>query len=245
MRVPTAVSALMLLWSSAGHAAPPMVPISACGDVVPRRAIGYLTNDLDCEFAPGGPIAAVLVSRGGTLELRGHSIRADFLFAAVICGELVQRPDLPPALEISGRCRVDGGGGTITRTGLLGDKLTVTDVTIDDTYGGAIYCDNSCKVVNATITDSGTTAVESRGAVSLVDSTITGSAETGVFARRLRALRSSIGASGTSSECTGGFPPCADLVLERRPNLHATTCGTSAKPVNQSPIPTWGVCADD
>ena len=244
MRIPLMIPLLVLLSAIPAHAGKPLVPISACGDVVPRRSIGYLTTDLDCEFAPGGPIAAVLISRGSTLELRGHTIRANFLFAAVICGELVERPGFDPALVVQSRCSIDGGG-TITRSSLIGDKMTVTDVTIDDTYGGSMYCDNSCKVINTTVTGSGGTAIESRGAVSMTDSTVTGSAKNGVLAQRLRAFGSSITGSGGSSECVGASPPCADIALERRPNLHDTTCGTSSKTATQIPPLDWDVCTAD
>ena len=65
------------------HAAEPAdVPITTCGQVVPKRALGYLTADLDCTGFTGGPAnvypnskgAAVYLEKKSRLDLRGFTL---------------------------------------------------------------------------------------------------------------------------------------------------------------------------
>lgn len=43
-------TALLACCVAPAAAAPPPVEVTTCGQVIPRRAVGYLTADLDCSW---------------------------------------------------------------------------------------------------------------------------------------------------------------------------------------------------
>ena len=244
MRVVIATVCLLGCTALAG-AAPPMVPITACGDVVPRHAIGYLTGDLDCTGFTAMP-GAVMLSKSATLELRGFTITGGLF--GIVCGEMRPRQDLPPALYSSGKCTVVGGGGRVTGAGahgILGDKPTVSDVTIDGCDEEGIFASLGSRVSNATVTGNGGAGMRIDGQAYVLGSTITGNGEDGIRTKRLRMKLSSAIGNVVGAVC-GPYPKqaCADLVVGTFPRLDGSACGTSliAGPGVQS---SWHVCTDD
>ena len=238
------LAALILGCSSVAGAAPPApVAITTCGQAVPPRGLGYLTADLDCTGFDGA-IGSVMVSRGATLELRGFTLTGGLF--GVVCGELVPRPDLPPALQMGRTCKVDGGGGTITGAeahGVLIYRGQVSDVTITHSGQAGVASMNKMTLENVTITDSGTDGARSdRGAV-VVGTTITGSGEDGLHAAlSAKVLGSTLTGNGISADCAVG-DPCADLATIRRPKLGlGSVCGTSRQIFTPY---SWHVCQLD
>jgi hypothetical protein len=241
----TLIAAACLLGSSAlASAAPLMVPITACGDTVPRHAIGYLTADLDCTGFNGFP---VLLNRQATLELRGFTLKGGIV--AVECGEMRPREDLPPALYNSGKCTVIGGGGRVTGAdahGIAGDAPIVSDLTIDGCGQGGVYARYDVRLTGVTVSGSGTFGLRIDRNAFVTGSSITGSAENGIVARRLRLIDSTVTGNGIGPSC-GPYPlaQCADLATAKRPRLDDSSCGTSLVGQQGYPKPSWGVCALD
>jgi hypothetical protein len=234
------LAVLLLACSSVANAAPELVPVTACGQVVPRGAVGYLTADLDCTGFDAMS-AAVFLSRGARLDLAGFTITgANF---GVICGELATPNG--GTIDSKGKCRVVGGGGAIVNSeahGILANAITVTNLAIQDVGQEGIHAAGTVKFTDVTITNSGTNGAHfSRGA-KLTATTITDSAENGILAnRRVVLVDSTVTGSGSNpAECDG--PPCADIRSTRKPTVKNSTCETSARP---DPPFTWNVCALD
>lgn len=246
MRVLTMIPPLLLLSATLASAAPPQVPISACGDTVPRKAVGYLTTDLDCTGFTGTP-GAVMVSKGAALELRGHTITGALF--GVVCGELRPRPDLPPALYVEGKCRIDGGGGSVLASeahGILGLRTTVRNLTIDGAGQLGISGLGPTKLEHVTVTNSSKFGVSIDGSVRLVDATVTGN-HGGIGAHSIRIFGSTATGNDIDASCSGSLfqIACADLVARHRPAVRDTQCGLSSAPYDVRPPHTWGVCTLD
>lgn len=243
MRIPTLLSALVLTFATPAHALTSM-PVTACGDVVPRGTIGYLTADLDCTGL--GLIASVYLQPGGRLELRGFTITGSIL--GVSCHFL--RGDPPRLYSGSGSCRIDGGGGRIAASdahGVSGHNLLIRNLTIDGVGQEGVHADAKARLTNVTITNSGGVGVAARGA-NLENTTVTGSGEHGVGAQNIRMTGSTVTGNGTNTtECDGNLFPdrCADLLSEKRPRLKDSVCGTSLVPVRVFPPQSWHVCQSD
>jgi hypothetical protein len=221
-----------------------LMPVTACGDVVPRGTIGYLTGDLDCTGVNG--VASVYVQPGARLELRGFTLTGSIL--GVSCYAL--RGDPPRLYTTGGSCRIDGGGGRIAAAsahGVAGNSLFIRNLTIAGVGQEGVYADNKARLTAVTITNAGGHGVDARGAV-LENTTITDSGEDGVAAKSIRLIDSTVTGSGTNlAECDGtSFPDvCADLVSERRPRLKNSQCETSLVPERTFPPQGWSVCQND
>ena len=112
--------------------------MTACGQTVPRRTVGYLVGDLDCTGPQTGAasVAAVFVAKRGTLELRGYTISG----LGIACGEPGTDTLGQHFLTRVGTCTIDGGGGVVAdaaSNGVVAKKLTARDVTIRDSGGRA------------------------------------------------------------------------------------------------------------
>lgn len=230
---------------SPAAAAPLPVALTACGQAVPRRTVGYLVGDLDCTGPQTGAaaIAAVLVAKRGTLELRGYTIRG----SGVACGEVVTDSLGQTALTNVGTCTIDGGGGVIAEAaahGVSAKKLSARDITIRDSGAEGAWSMNGVTLDNVTITGSGGFGARidvKKAKVS--NSTITGNGEYGIDADKLLLTGSTVTGNGIGPNC--GPPPllqCADLHVYRLPRLIDSTCGTSVMTTQPE---TWGVCQFD
>lgn len=222
-------------------AAPPPVEVTTCGQAIPRRAVGYLTADLDCTGYDGVP-AAILVSRNATLELRGHRVTGGLL--TVACAEL--RPDRFGVIRLqdSSRCTVVGGGGVVSGAeahGVFATELTISDVTIENSGQEGIYTRKKARVTNVIVTGSGGHGMRLDGPSIVRGSTVTNSGENGIVClRKLRIYDSSVTGSGTSAACE--YPwSCVDIASALRPEFVNTVCDHSRGPSQTD----WDVCALD
>lgn len=241
------VLALALLAPAVHAATPPDVEITTCGQVIPKKALGYLTADLDCSGYTGGPAdvgshdhgAAVYMGKKSRLDLRGFTLTA---------GKHGVRCDV----QSCGRHRCSQGpcevfNGTIVASvpenshGVSGQRpnvhdvtvrgfwfciqafrrLTLSNSTIDDCTGVGVI-GKSLTITNTNVTDSGNAGVVSAytsgAAPRLTDSSVTGS----------------------GGACTS--VACADIVASREPRLVNSTCETSYK---VGDLGSWGVCTLD
>ena len=231
------VTVLGLACSSLANAAPQLVLVTTCGQIVPRGAIGNLTGNLDCTGFDGTP-GAVMLSRGARLDLAGFTITGALF--GVVCGELDH------GLVLLGKCRVVGAGGKIVDSeahGILAYGITAANLTIQDVGQQGIAAHGTAKLTSVTVTNSGSEGLSLERGGKIVASTITGSGESGVLAgRRVTLVDSTVTGSGVDTmECAGEH--CADLNTLRRPALKSSTCETSYRP-DAFPF-NWGVCSLD
>lgn len=189
--------------------------ITSCGQVVTGPA--FLSADLDCTGYDGESVvsdfghagvdwtiqgAAVVISKKGTLELRGHTITASML--GVFCAK---------------SCTVLGGGGTVTAASVhavvAGKDLTIRDTTISSSGEVALFVNGVLSATGCMLTGNhyGTWFGKK---VKLVDSTVTGTAEFAVTGNALTVVDSTLFGNGI------------DLVSTRRPKLKNSTCETSS-----------------
>jgi hypothetical protein len=166
----------------------------------------------------------------------------------VVCGELVPRPDLPPALHVSWPCAIDGGGGTISDAeahGVLAYKLRINDVTIDHAGQEGIYAIIKGRLENVTITNSGDEGARIDHGAILIGSTITGSGTHGLSTRTAKVVASTLTGNGIGPDCVAPTP-CADLATPRRPKLRdASVCGNSLNTSTRQFSDSWHVCQFD
>jgi hypothetical protein len=226
-------------------ASPPPIAVTTCGQVVPRRTVGYLTSDLDCSGPQTGAaaIAAVFVAQRGTLELRGYTISG----LGIVCAEPATDSLGQPAFRKVGACTIDGGGGIVAGAaahGIVAKKLTAHDITIRDSGQEGAWSWARVTFDNVVITGSGGFGARfDVGKVTVTNSTITGNGEYGIDTDRLVLTGSTVIDNGIGPNC--GPPPllrCADLHAYRLPQLIDSTCGTSVMTTHPE---TWGVCQSD
>jgi hypothetical protein len=234
----------LILTIATSASAKTMVPITACGDTVPRGAIGYLTGDLDCSGM--NETMGVIVLPGAGLELRGFTITGgDF---GVACYDVRDTP-YGPGFYTGGSCHIDGGGGRIVASyahGIGGTNLRVANITIDGAGQEGVSADAKIRLDNVTITNCLIDGARGHG-VTAVGSTITNSGENGMHAHVVRLIHTTVTGNGVGPDCGGLVYParCADLLTTIRPHLKSSTCDTSLAPIQQFPPATWGVCQDD
>jgi hypothetical protein len=240
-----AITAVLLLGAASPSEAKPPQPISECFQELPKGRY-YLTNDLDCSGGEPGNIG-VFLTRGGTLDLQGFSIRnAD---RAVFCG----RP-----------CTIMGPGSLAdSNTGVESSgKVTLREVTVTNMAEQGVKVLAYLKMYDSRIENSATGARASLKAL-LVDSEITGNRLDGIRGFGVDFLGEALCAGGkrillinssVTGNATGPFDPgdcedgnattCADIrTCDRAPRLDpASTCGTSLSVESGTP---WGVCTLD
>lgn len=234
-------SVFVLAAASTAVALPPQ-PISDCvGQELPRGRY-YLTNDLDCSGNPS--TIGLYLTKGGTLELQGFSIRnAD---RAVFC---------------SGRCTIVGPGSLAdSNTGVESSgRVTLVDVTVTGMVEEGVKVLGHLKMYNSRIENSSTGARVPLKAF-LFDSEITGNRLDGIRGfgtgeepcgggKRIRLTNSTVTGNNTGpfdlGECDeGNATTCADIrTCDRPPRVDTTsTCGTSLSVESGT---TWGLCTLD
>ena len=244
------------------------VDITSCAQAVPDGDIGTLTTDLACY-----PDQGIVLGRGATLDLAGHSIRAAITPPAEAEGQVgISCPN--------GRCRVRGPGiiasfRGVAIIGLDRTRLDVTDLDIHDNgigvYGNRVTLRNVSLYVN---TDWGASAnalraveVDSSGnwgdglvgdTVRGQDVSVTGNGGHGVNGNRVRLsrleARNNVGFGVRSiypgrtrlSYSTLADNGAGDVGSERRPALPNTSCGISRQlSEGGGDLGTWGVCSAD
>jgi len=248
----------LLITAAAGvhcaHAAAlEMIEITACGQQIPRRTIGYLSADLNCSTA--FPSVGVYLGRRAQLDLRGFTLSGGYV--SVSCD--------PPECEhlpcVSRRSRCEVYGGAIEdagRTAIAGGRVSVHDLTISDSDTYAVLGHSRIDAVNVHLVSNpnGMQARKVRVTNSLLEAslvnatrgrltstTITGNRRFGVVGTSFRLIDAHIVGNGTSFVCETTL--CADLFLKRRPRLDETsTCDVSLK-INADPPTSLGVCALD
>lgn len=239
---------LVLLVPAVQAAAPPDVEVTTCGQVVPKKALGYLTADLDCTGFTGGPAtvgndvgAAVYLEKHARLDLRGFTItggKHGVLCSARIC----------PSGKTCGKGPCEVFNGTIDGTapggnGLRGDKVTAHDLTVTNATFGVIARER-LTLTNATVSNHATAGVSGKK-LTLVAATVTGNGSIGVSANyggpAVRLVDSTVTGNGIDPICS--LNPCGDVGGTRLPRLENTTCGTSLQYDEDGG--NWGVCAND
>jgi hypothetical protein len=238
-----AVVGLLSSLAGSAFAAHPLVEVTACGQVVPRQAVGFLTADLDCSGYDGQP-GAVMLSRSSRLELRGFRLTGGRL--TVFCAEWHPNRQGVPRLH-SDRCTVDGGGGVISTAeahGISGEKLTVSNVTVENAGQEGIYATKKARLADVVVTGSAGIGVRIDGPALVTGSTVTGSGENGVTSgRKLRIKDSTVVGNGLDTDACSAPDHCYDLVSVLRPQVIDTQCGTSGG--GGHVLGGWGACAND
>lgn len=240
-------TAILLGVVTSAAASPPPVAVTACGQAVPRRTVGYLTGDLDCTGPQSGAaaLAAVFVAKRGTLELHGYTIHGSLF--GIACGEPATDSTGQTVLTNVDTCTINGGGGGVTDAeidGITAKKLTARDLTIRNSGEEGAFALFKGVLNNVTITDNGGFGARLDYIAKITNSTITGNGEYGIDTGRLWLTGSTVTGNGIGPNC-GPSPllHCADLHVYRRPKLIQSTCGTSVM-TTQATI-SWGVCQLD
>jgi hypothetical protein len=237
MRTPSLVAlTLTLAWSTIAAAAPQLVAVTTCGQLVPRGATGYLTGNLDCTATPDAP--AVMVDRNARLDLRGFTITGGRF--GVWCGS-----DYNVESSIGGKCQIIGAGGTIENANLAGVVavgVVASNLTVRNSVHDGIEA-HTAKLGNVTLTGNGGNGASTFRDLKVTASTVSDNGFVGLrsLQRRVKVVDSTVVDNGTDPQC-GPFS-CADLSSPRRPSVKGTVCEYSVKPALN--LETWGVCALD
>ena len=150
------------------------VEVNTCGQVV--TGDGFLAADLDCNGFTGGLLdygAAVVLSRGSTLDLGGFTLRGGQI--GVICA----KPCGGGTNTLCGVpiCKIRGGGGTIagaTVDGILGQRVILDDVTVRDHGQAGISTYNGVPRLTNSFVTGNMIGIDTNRYVVLIDSTVTG-----------------------------------------------------------------------
>lgn len=235
----TASSALLtsMLFAATALAAPPEIPVTTCGQVLPARAHGVLASDLDCTGEPVG----VVLGRAAKLSLGGFTLANGF-----------------NGVQCDGSCTVTGPG-TITgsQAGILGaKKAKVSGVTISSM---AVYGIDApaIELEDSTVSDVAFFAVQGQRSVRMESSSITASFG-GLSVERAVVKGSTIAASqfgmsgtflslkdGSAIDMSGGAVDAYAIRTVKRPHLSSdATC--TGRSLSLGPlVPSWGVCSLD
>lgn len=235
MRLAVAVALLSLACRSLAVASPQVVPVTTCGQIVPRASIGSLAGNLDCTSTD--VTAAVVLNRGARLDLNGFTISGGTF--GVLCGDL-----LASGGELLGKCRVVGAGGTIASSeahGIIARNVVATNLAIQSAGQMGIYTTAKATLYDVTITGSGSSGVRCDRGAKIVGSTITGNDEHGILSeRRALLIDSTVTGNGVGQSCAS--MRCGDLYTARKPGLKNSTCEHSWR---IPPVQSWGVCSLD
>ena len=203
--------------------------VTECGQTVEGE--GYLAGDLDCTGFEGGLFgAAILLGRGGRLDLRGFTITGgkDGVACYAPCRD---NPDAGCSVP---RCSIfdSVGGGVITRAEVYGvsawGRVDVSDITISNqgesgTYGGrgagvhadrielhnvtisgtdiGVWADRRAKVVSSTITGNALDGIS--GHAGVYDSVVSNNGEHGV--RGTSVLLRNVEVAGNGSDGVAAY----------------------------------------
>ena len=270
------------------------VDVTTCGQVVPENDVGVLQADLDCKGAPrtcsyyantpcvsddvcnhagvGRCLSqAVILGKGATLQLNGHTIVADGSSGlGVWCAH--------PALNV--RCTVQGPGEIVGgEIGVGAYRLVIQDVSIHGAHQGVV-APTVVVATNVTADGNGLFGLYA-GRLTATNVSASNNANAGIFSPRIRGTgvttndngeqglvvyrrfkltgltAQNNGAGGIYS--TGGGllidstvsgnlyeGASLDLLTAHRPVLRNSTCGASAQlDETGEPGPSWGVCSGD
>ena len=239
--------ALALLTASAHAAGPlPEVAVTTCGQIVPKRTLGYLTGDLDCTGYDGGDPAIVTdtdvpVTLGykAKLDLRGFTLKGGRYTVSCI--------NIRSESKRHGVCEIFNG--TITgawQASVLAGKAHVHDLTSTGTGVGLYLLGKKVLVENVVVTDNFADGMR-LGNATLRNATVTNNAGNGITGSKLKIYDSTITGSGTSDFCTSHPGDCFDINAEKtKPRVENVVCGTSGSSSSLGPPSgTWGVCSLD
>lgn len=216
-------------------AAPTPVLVDTCGQVVPEKAAGHLSADLDCS-AFGG--TAVTLGKKASLDLGGFTLTTPSGEGSygISCDE--------------GKCAVRNGTVTgAAMIGINGIRLLIENVNVSMSGLFAVGLGANSTVRASTISGTANVGVYesgSRQVTRIIDSTITGHGYIGVRTNKLKLVGSTVTGNGTSPDCASS-PNCADLFISRKPKLKSSTCGRSQTLPND-PTPGclgWCICTND
>jgi hypothetical protein len=248
MRLASLVLSIVLIGTA--HAGQ-VVQISACGQAVPRGALGQLTGDLDCTTFVGGIAnTAITLGRSAKLDLQGFTVTGGLF--GVGCFEVCS--------DGSGACNDDGArceivNGTITgalASGITGDVVTVRNVTATNNGEAGVQGYRKARAFDSTLTNNGDDGIHA-WSVQVYDSTVTNNGRYGVAGGKyvgngrhthgIKVRDSIVTGNGTSGECSVQ-QPCADLASGTKPKVVRVTCDTSYSPFSVAGCGRhWCVCA--
>jgi hypothetical protein len=245
--LPTLALMLAAVSTSAAPLPLPEVAVTTCGQIVPRKTLGYLTGDLDCSgYTAGGADiidegAAVTVGYKSKLDLRGFTLTGGI--HGVLCDNLRSEAKRKAVCEVF--------NGTITgavQRGVGGIKLYVHDLTATSNGVGIYHYGNKGRVEDVVVTGNVDDGIRI-GKARVARATITGNGGNGIvdpIARNARVVArdSTITGNGTGAFCAANPGDCFDVNSSRRPTLENVVCGTSGGSSAYAP-PTWGVCSLD
>lgn len=121
MRLPALVLVIALLAGTAvAGAVPAAIQVTECGQRIPPRTTGFLSADLTCQGGRG-----VILEQNATFDLGGFTLSG--AQPAVVCEGACSRP---PCARM-GRCEVRNGTIAAPFDSIIGDRVTVRDMTID------------------------------------------------------------------------------------------------------------------
>ncbi len=240
------VFALALALATAAWSAPlPSVPVTSCGQVVPRKTNGYLTADLDCTGYTGGLFGlAVELDKGSTLDLAGFTLTGGKHGVGCVT------PCPRGGGICSSSCKIRNG--TVQgadATGILADKVTLENVIVRD-HGDRGIDGNRVTILGSTVTGNVIGVVGVR--VLVRSSTISDNGRGGVVTTargRARVYDSTLVDNDTSEVCLPPTViPCVDIDSARRPDVRRTVCQRSYRAdarVGNGCGNSWCVCSED
>lgn len=239
--------ALASITASARAAGPlPEVAVTTCGQIVPKRTLGYLTGDLDCTGYDGGDPSMVSdtdvpVTLGfkSKLDLRGFTLTGGKYTVSCI--------NIRAEAKRHGVCEVFNGTLTgATQASLLAEKAYVHDVTSTGTGVGFYLLGKKVTVENVVVTGNFADGMR-LGNATLRNATVTNNGDNGITGNKLKIYDSTITGSGTSDFCVAHPGDCFDINAQKwRPKVENVVCGTSGgSSALGPPSGTWGVCSAD
>jgi hypothetical protein len=165
--------------------------VDTCGQVLAGN--GHLVADLDCSGFPG---AAVTLQYHARLDLRGHTLTADFAVDLADVRSRFYVESDPPGGRLQGTGAAGNGIGDVREgrlfvsgvivsgfggNGVVADSLTVTDSTVSDNAGDGVFTRDKLKIIGSDIGGNGDAGIQAFASrkVLIVDSTVTGNAGVG------------------------------------------------------------------
>lgn len=240
--------ALALLTPSAHAAGPlPEVAVTTCGQIVPRKTLGYLTGDLDCTGYDGGDPAIlhdtdvpVTLGQKAKLDLRGFTLTGGGMYTV---GCINIRADR----KRHGICEIFNGTLTgATQYSVLAGNAYVHDVTSTGTGVGLYLLGKKVVVENVVVSDNFADGMR-LGNATLRNVTVTNNAGNGLTGYKLKIFDSTITGNATSDFCATHPGSCFDInAWKTRPKVENVVCGTSGGSGALGPAGgTWGICSFD
>jgi hypothetical protein len=235
------------------HGVSAAVDVTACGQIVPARAVGVLQTDLTSCVAND---VAVAVGDRGRLDLNGHVVASGAI--GVQC--------------LGRRCTVEGPS-EIRDVSLFGifipadqGRLTVRDAVVRNSGQVGVFAMGSrprVKLERVALHGNGSGVVTSMsGSLSGKDVSASENRQWGVAAgKQLRFTRLEVLDTGVGQPDPGDGVICfscaaalidstvtgstrKDILTFKKPRLVRSSCGTSGRPSDPDGT-TWGICTDD